>query len=95
MKTLTIDQKIAFLGSADLCFTRYDTNEFKLTDNVQPYIFNGIDYYNPRIKGLSNIEDYKRDILDRNTQHRMPWHDVNIKVEGPAARDVAINFMEA
>jgi len=33
-------------------------------------------------------------MLDRKTQHRMPWHDIHMAVSGIAARDVAFNFIE-
>ncbi len=25
---------------------------------------------------------------------RLPWHDIHARVEGPAARDVMVNFIE-
>ena len=93
-KMLVIDQSLAFFGGLDLCYSRYDTREHRLVDNVKPYTWNGIDYHNSRIKGFEEIVDYKKEQIDRETQVRMPWHDTSLCVRGSAARDLASHFIE-
>lgn len=34
------------------------------------------------------------DIVDRHQTPRMPWHDIGLFVEGPAARDAARHFIQ-
>eukprot|EP01125_Pyxidicula_operculata_P003698 TRINITY_DN1494_c0_g2_i1.p1 TRINITY_DN1494_c0_g2~~TRINITY_DN1494_c0_g2_i1.p1 ORF type:complete len:2944 (-),score=819.76 TRINITY_DN1494_c0_g2_i1:104-8935(-) len=58
------------------------------------YTWPGKDYYNPGIKQIDNVEKFNEDSFDRNKLPRMPWHDVHVKVDGEAARDVAANFIE-
>ena len=93
-KMVVIDQRIAFLGGIDLCFGRYDTKEHKLHDSEAPYHWNGIDYFNDRNRPFEHSEDYQQDLLKRKKEPRLPWHDVEMSVKGPAARDVAIHFIE-
>ena len=32
--------------------------------------------------------------IKANTGPRMPWQDIHVKLEGPAARDIMMNFVE-
>ncbi|CAG9328777.1 unnamed protein product [Blepharisma stoltei] len=93
-KIVCIDQEIAFIGGLDLCYGRMDTNEHLLTDLQEPYFWNGIDYSNVRIADFSEVANHERDIIDRNTHPRMPWHDVALKVVGKAAADIGMHFIE-
>lgn len=37
---------------------------------------------------------YIADIVNRHQTPRMPWHDIGLFVEGPAARDAARHFIQ-
>jgi phospholipase D1/2 len=65
-----------------------------LTDNVQPYLHPGKDNYNPAIAEFANVQEPDGELLDRNKDPRMPWHDIHMMCDGYAARDVAINFIQ-
>lgn len=93
-KIICIDQNVAFLGGFDLCYGRFDTQSHKITDQVPPYTWSGIDYHNFRFKHYGNVKNHKIDDLNREKIPRMPWHDIGIRIEGAAARDVAIHFIE-
>lgn len=43
---------------------------------------------------LTPHPDHLTDIVDRHQTPRMPWHDIGLFVEGPAARDVARHFIQ-
>lgn len=99
-KTVVIDQHIAFVGGIDLCFGRYDTTHHPLTD-TPPSTFIGADYYNQcqitvtvaaMAKPFLDIMDKDRPM--RETMPREPWNDVQAKVIGGAARDIATNFVQ-
>jgi len=82
---------VAYLGGLDLTWGRWDTAEHPLTDesdNPDEQVFIGDDYFNPAIYKLASKD------VKRNKHPRMPWHDVHMKVEGEAARDVERNFVE-
>jgi len=93
-KTVIVDQDIAFVGGLDLCFGRYDTRDHCLIDE-KAATFPGKDYYNPS-KGadIDGLDEPFQDLIDRNSIPRMPWHDVSMRVDGYAARDVAKNFIQ-
>ena len=93
-KIVCIDQTIAFLGGLDLCFGRWDNSSHRLTDIKEPYVWNGIDYANNRIKDFINVRDYEKTQINRYTEPRMPWHDIALRVEGSVASDIAIHFIE-
>ena len=63
-------------------------------DNVQPYLFPGKDYYNPGIAEFNNVPNFTEELIDRNVDPRMPWHDIHMMCHGEAARDVATNFIQ-
>lgn len=71
-KIVCIDQEIAFIGGIDLCYGRMDTNEHLLIDTDEPNFWNGIDYSNVRLADFSDVANYNRDIIDRNSSPRMP-----------------------
>jgi phospholipase D1/2 len=93
-KLIVIDYKVAFLGGLDLCYGRMDTNAHRLFDNGPVPYWNGIDYSNSRIADFTNVQNWQRDSIDRNSLPRMPWHDVAMRVKGKAAADVAMHFIE-
>lgn len=79
-KLVVIDQQVAFLGGIDLCFFRYEDKHFRLTD-TEGVVFPGIDYANLTL-GVDRTANPKVCDLDRDTQPRMPWHDIAVRVEG-------------
>eukprot|EP01102_Stenamoeba_stenopodia_P004549 TRINITY_DN1484_c0_g1_i4.p1 TRINITY_DN1484_c0_g1~~TRINITY_DN1484_c0_g1_i4.p1 ORF type:complete len:1275 (-),score=210.16 TRINITY_DN1484_c0_g1_i4:125-3949(-) len=91
-KIVVIDDEVAYVGGIDLCFGRYEDGRYLLCDK-DAELYPGRDYTNyahsPDRYGPPFI-----DVLDRFTQPRMPWQDVHMKVNGEAARDVALNFIQ-
>eukprot|EP01094_Clydonella_sp_ATCC50884_P022040 TRINITY_DN4980_c1_g1_i1.p1 TRINITY_DN4980_c1_g1~~TRINITY_DN4980_c1_g1_i1.p1 ORF type:complete len:1036 (+),score=300.83 TRINITY_DN4980_c1_g1_i1:143-3109(+) len=95
-KFVVVDEDIAFVGGIDLCYMRYETKDYPLTDQHAEYkdqLFPGRDYGNLCITA-GRKGDPRGDQVDRNTVPRMPWHDVHMSVNGPAALDVAYNFIQ-
>jgi phospholipase D1/2 len=106
-KIVVVDQNVAFVGGLDLAYGRFDD---QLHDIVDPEAlrWKGKDYYNPVVCGLRDVDkpwvkfelQFARltrmqvDLFDRTKRPRMAWHDVHMKVEGLAARDVAANFID-
>ncbi|KXN71824.1 phospholipase D/nuclease [Conidiobolus coronatus NRRL 28638] len=41
-----------------------------------------------------NYQAFKKDVIERNYISRMPWHDISVAIQGEAAYDVCINFVE-
>mmetsp|Transcript_14483 Transcript_14483/g.14560 ORF Transcript_14483/g.14560 Transcript_14483/m.14560 type:complete len:137 (-) Transcript_14483:1748-2158(-) len=93
-KIICIDQEIAFLGGLDLCYGRMDNHKHLLTDNIEPYYWNGIDYSNVRVADFTDVANWQRDTIDRKEIPRMPWHDIALKVVGTVAGDVALHFID-
>ncbi|KAI9307392.1 hypothetical protein BJ944DRAFT_158119 [Cunninghamella echinulata] len=97
-KILVIDCRLAFIGGLDLCFGRYDTHTHDLTDfspKSECYeIFPGQDYSNPRIKDFIKVSEYNKEVIDKQSAPRMPWHDVHIAMVGTPARDIARHFIQ-
>lgn len=58
------------------------------------FYFSGKDYYNPSVSPPSKLDEVQFDQFDRSKNPRMPWQDVHIAVEGEAAKDVALNFIQ-
>lgn len=93
-KTIIVDQKIAFVGGLDTCFGRWDTQQHTLTDYQEPYLYPGKDYYNPAVAEFSNVPNFEEELVNRQMDPRMPWHDIHMMCDGEAARDVAANFIQ-
>ncbi|EPQ31651.1 uncharacterized protein PFL1_00984 [Pseudozyma flocculosa PF-1] len=97
-KVVVIDQEVAAVGGLDICFGRWDTPAHPFSDVhptrlLEATLFPGQDYNNAR------IEDFQTGNPGSNQQSnveigRMPWHDVHAILQGPAALDVAQNFIE-
>ncbi|CAM0881074.1 unnamed protein product [Alopecurus aequalis] len=92
-KIVIVDNQVCYIGGLDLCFGRYDTPEHKVVD-CPPSTWPGKDYYNPRESEPNSWEDTMKDELDRTKYPRMPWHDVQCALNGPACRDVARHFVQ-
>ena len=96
-KVVIIDYEVAYLGGIDLCFGRYDTCNYCLTDaatELEKQHYPGKDYSNARYKDFGNLDEPFVDQLDRNTDPRMPWHDVQSEIIGHAVKDVAFQFIQ-
>jgi len=92
-KTVIIDQDIAFCGGIDVGYNRYeDTSTYQLTDE-DSLIYPGLCYTNPMVS-LENLKHPHYDNYDRTKVPRMPWQDIQCKVVGGAARDIARNFIQ-
>jgi phospholipase D1/2 len=79
-KLVVIDQNIGFLGGLDLCLGRWDTKEHSLCDPKDEdgrCDFPGLDYSNSRVRDFTTVTKFQNESIDRNTQPRMPWHDVH------------------
>lgn len=75
---------VAFVGGLDLCDGRYDTPHHPIFGTDGPGGPHEGDIHQPNIEGL---------VQERGAP-RQPWHDIHSRIEGPAAYDVMINFME-
>lgn len=96
-KLVVIDQQISYVGGLDLCWGRFDTNAHPLIEpenSTSTYMFPGIDYSNARIGDFFAVNRYTTESADRKENCRMPWHDVHIRLEGPAAVDISRHFVE-
>lgn len=54
----------------------------------------GKDYCNFILKDLREVQMPFKDLIDRSSMPRMPWHDVGGVVCGSAARDIARHFIQ-
>jgi phospholipase D1/2 len=96
-KIVIIDQKIGYVGGVDLCWGRYDNSEHKIFEEPNEkniYFWPGVDYSNGRKRDFGNVEDFKKESIDRNNFPRMPWHDVCVCLEGPVVSDLCRHFVE-
>lgn len=94
-KIVSVDQKVSFVGGLDLCFGRWDDASHALFDQPDQLTnFQGKDYSNPRVKDFIDVHIPDKDLIDRFTTPRMPWHDCHSRLEGQAARDVARHFIQ-
>jgi phospholipase D1/2 len=85
-KTVMIDDQIAFVGGIDLAEGRWDTDDHGLDDaNASE----DTEYGN-----FKADEQLRSRELARGSRPRMPWHDIHSRIEGPAARDVSVNFVQ-
>lgn len=91
-KILIVDQQVAFIGGLDLCYGRFDSPEHHLSDQGRG-IFTGLDYANPRVREYRSVTDPGRAAVDATQVPRMPWHDVQMRLEGSPAGDLARHFI--
>eukprot|EP01119_Soliformovum_irregulare_P010392 TRINITY_DN2550_c0_g1_i1.p1 TRINITY_DN2550_c0_g1~~TRINITY_DN2550_c0_g1_i1.p1 ORF type:complete len:1296 (-),score=384.75 TRINITY_DN2550_c0_g1_i1:28-3915(-) len=94
-KICVIDRDLAFLGSVDLAYGRFDTSDHVIVDpcHLNP-VWPGKDFGNPNLKGMSHAHKPWDEELERDQVPRMGWHGVHISVTGDAARDVSYNFIQ-
>lgn len=91
-KLVTCDETIGFIGGIDLCYGRYEDSDYSITDELETN-FPGRDYCNVFLENESNGPS-EQAVVDRKKQPRMPWSDVQVQLNGMAAYDVALNFMQ-
>ena len=85
------------MGGLDLCWGRYDTCSHDISEaqnDSNIYRWPGIDYSNVRIKDFENVQNPNVDLVDRNIHPRMPWHDIQVLLEGPVVFDLCRHFIE-
>jgi phospholipase D1/2 len=93
LESVVIDQDISYLGGIDVCYNRWeDSKTFPLFDKDSTF-FPGMDYVNPMIRAKP-VGDNLVDYFDRETEHRLPWQDIQVQVTGKGARDVSKNFIQ-
>jgi phospholipase D1/2 len=94
-KFVVIDQRIGFCGGIDVTFNRYEEDYYPILDqNLDKLLFPGKDYVNPTL-----FEDYSDPVLkdskmDRFITPRMPWRDMQVRLEGDIVLDLANNFSQ-
>lgn len=54
----------------------------------------GKDYANERIKAFSHVSEYEKCLIDKNSDQRMPWHDVMVKVQGSIVYDMVKHYIQ-
>jgi phospholipase D1/2 len=92
-KFVVIDDKHAFAGGVDFSTGRFDWHEHHVVDPEAKYWW-GIDFYAPQVKKTDQTTDPDQVIVDQSNITRMPWHDIQMYVDGLAARDLAWNFVQ-
>lgn len=92
-KTVVIDQEIAFCGGIDIAYNRFEIPGVYPLYDTKGHHFYGLDYVNPLIR-QKNTGDPKQSNYDRSWEPRMPWNDIQVKVTGIGALDIARNFIE-
>ncbi|ORY72756.1 phospholipase D/nuclease [Leucosporidium creatinivorum] len=97
-KIVIVDEAVACVGGLDLCFGRWDTHNFPLSD-VHPTdfsrsLFPGQDYNNARVQDFQHVDQWVSNQQSRLDTARMPWHDVHLMLRGPAVMDVCQHFVE-
>jgi len=92
-KFVVVDDKYGFLGGIDMSTGRYDWDEHRVVDPDGRYWW-GLDYYAPLVKKADKYEDPDKQIVDQSEVARMPWHDIDVYIEGEAVIDLTYNFVQ-
>jgi phospholipase D1/2 len=101
-KSVVIDQKIGFMGGVDLCFGRWDDEEYRLFEAggvggqgmKGGTYFPGADYVNMTIKDSDLARLHEKCMIDPMNDPRLPWRDVHVRLEGQVVYDLARNFSQ-
>ena len=96
-KLCVIDNAVTFMGGLDLCFGRWDTDKYWLSDPGQEgrdLYFPGQDYSNVRVKDFSDVHEFDKTLVDRRECPRMPWRDIAISLRGQCVKDTARHFIQ-
>ena len=96
-KIVIIDRIIGYVGGYDLCWGRYDTNSHPIFEEVNEenlYEYPLIDYSNERIISFNKVDNYIKETVPRISTNRLPWHDAQTRIIGPAVQDLTKHFLE-
>ena len=96
-KIVIIDRLIGYVGGYDLCWGRYDTNRHPIFEEVNEenlYEYPLIDYSNERIAAFDKVDNYIKENVPRISTNRLPWHDAQVRIIGPAVQDLTKHFLE-
>ena len=82
------------MGGLDICYGRWDTPEHTIWNKDDQW--NGGDYTNERMRSYlpGTTHDFNNSPLDRDSQPRMPWHDIALQVKGDAVIDMTRHFVQ-
>ncbi|KAH3757901.1 phospholipase D1 [Pelomyxa schiedti] len=92
-KLVVVDDQVAFVGGIDLCYGRYEEPWSYPIVEPTPKSFPAHDYTNCNTVGETN-GPWTREVLNRATQARLPWHDIHVQIDGQAAEDIVANFIQ-
>lgn len=96
-KLCVIDNTVTFMGGLDLCFGRWDTDDYWLSDpgdDKTSTYFPGQDFSNVRIKDFANVSEYDVTLVSKKDCPRMPWRDIAISLRGQVVKDTARHFIQ-
>jgi len=97
-KLVVVDQCVGFIGGLDLCFGRLDSNDHPIKDpeyeKGRGERFVGMEYSDPRLIDFRKVAKHYKSLINKETTPRMPWHDVMMKVVGPAVMDMSRHFIQ-
>lgn len=96
-KMVIIDQNIVFMGGLDLCYGRFDLDNYPLAEpdpDKKVVYFPGQDYSNVRKRDFVDVNDFNRTLISKDKDPRMPWRDIAIKLKGPVTKDVTRHFIQ-
>ena len=74
--------------------TAIDTAQSSDTGGVRYRRWIGRDYRNSFIRGFSDYTRPLEDHLERETEHRLPYHDVSVTFTGQAVQDAVEHFIQ-
>lgn len=86
-KSVVIDQKIGYLGGIDLCYGRYDNENYALSEPLKnATYFPGSDFNNVRIKDFAPARFADKCMIDKRSVPRMPWRDVQVRLKAKRSK---------
>ena len=94
-KMCIIDSTVVFMGGIDLCFGRFEMEGYPLFEPVEgKTYFLGQDYSNPRIYDFEEVNKWRKCLIDKATQPRMPWRDIALRAQGEIVRAMKKHFLQ-
>jgi len=94
-KMCIIDGRVVFMGGIDLCYGRYELPNYPLKEpNQLRTYFKGQDYSNPRIKDFEDVHKWDMCLIDKNSEPRMPWRDIAIRLQGDIVKGMKKHFLQ-
>ena len=84
-----------------MCFGRWDSSSHEIKDTevvintcTEMCTWGGKDYANERIKGFSDVDVFEKCLINKNSDPRMPWHDVMVKMRGAVVYDMVKHYIQ-